>query len=244
MHLFQLGWPIHRVPLAVRQLRRVLSAGLRDDHYRALLDAVGLGSVAAIRALDSVDDALARLPFTGLQELPPAAAVTPEVMDHPLLPGTRALRVPQRKARYTALAGSLMDLRQAATLAPRLRPMAELGVLVLRRPGQPPATPADRDLFWDSFQVPVYDIFMGYDGAVLAYECEAQCGLHVTPNAVFEESYGQVYFTSLTDVRRPSIRLETGLAVHLEAGQCECGRRGTRMAAAQARHRILATAAD
>src|SRR5258708_5407669 len=47
----------------------------------------------------------------------------------------------------------------------------------------------DREQFWRVFQVPVFEQRVGFDGRVVAYECEAHDGLHVMPeSAAFEET--------------------------------------------------------
>src|SRR5512141_2593437 len=104
MHILKLLRAFHRAPAPVRQLRRVLRAGLRDPHYGPLLRAAGLGSSRDIERVDSVEELLERLPFTGLSELRRLSRGTPPLIDHPLFPGMRAARVTPGQARYTALA--------------------------------------------------------------------------------------------------------------------------------------------
>jgi hypothetical protein len=244
MPLFRSFWPFDHVPAEVRRMRRVLRAGLRQPHYRAVLEAAGLGTKAAIADLTSGEEALARLPFSRLDPWRPEGLHTPELLDHPLLPGTRAIYLQHGKARYTALAGTLRDLRMVAALPREVRAEAEFGVLVLRFPGQPEAGPTDREMLWKCFQVPVHNVFLGYDGTVLAHECEAQCGYHATGDAIFEERRGRLYVTSLTDLRNPTIRLDTGMTGGIESGGCECGRAGIRLATAPVHRLVLASAAD
>ncbi|MBI1789122.1 MAG: hypothetical protein HYR60_16445 [Acidobacteria bacterium] len=82
-----------------------------------------------------------------------------------------------------------------------------------------------RELLWQVFQVPVFEQFLGADGRVLAGECEAHEGLHLNPdNAVFERDSGSgLLLTSLTALRRPALRLETGMAGRIEPASCGCG---------------------
>lgn len=89
-------------------------------------------------------------------------------------------------------------------------------------------TGQDRELFWDVFQVPVFEQYLGFDGRLVAWECEAHDGLHVQSNeAVIEESDGagsELLMTSLTNLTYPAIRLATRLYGTLASGPCECGR--------------------
>lgn len=66
-------------------------------------------------------------------------------------------------------------------------------------------TPHDRDLFWNVFQVPVFEQYYSNDGVVLADECEAHDGLHL-----------RVPETVLPAPRRQTIQME--------AAACGCGR--------------------
>jgi hypothetical protein len=83
----------------------------------------------------------------------------------------------------------------------------------------------DRELFWRVFQVPVFEQHLGPDGRVVAWECEAHRGLHLLPTrAVVENSaHHQLLVTSLTDLRRPAVRLRTRLAASIADGDCPCG---------------------
>jgi hypothetical protein len=88
-------------------------------------------------------------------------------------------------------------------------------------------TGQDRELLWDVFQVPVFEQYLGFDGRLVAWECEAHEGLHVqSSEAVMEESDGsgsELLMTSLTNLTYPALRLSTGLYGALASGPCECG---------------------
>ena len=45
--------------------------------------------------------------------------------------------------------------------------------------GQAGLSGDDRDLFWDSFGVPVFEQHLSPDNQLLAMECDAHAGLHV-----------------------------------------------------------------
>ena len=60
-------------------------------------------------------------------------------------------------------------------------------VVALTYRGQPGLSEDDRDLFWDTFGVPVFEQHLGPGNELLAMECEAHAGLHVMVN--FEDSH-------------------------------------------------------
>lgn len=56
-------------------------------------------------------------------------------------------------------------------------------VIVLSQPGEPPLTPAERQQLWRAFRVPVFTQLVEASGRLLAAECEAHDGLHLTAAA-------------------------------------------------------------
>ena len=91
-----------------------------------------------------------------------------------------------------------------------------------------------RDLFWRIFEVPVFGQFLGPDGELLAWECEAHDGLHVrTEAALFETELRptgpELLVTCLTNFRHPVLRLATGLAGEVCHSRCACGETATRL---------------
>jgi len=88
-----------------------------------------------------------------------------------------------------------------------------------------------RDLLWQTFEVPVFEQWRGADGSVLAWECEAHEGLHVVEDrlVVEQNSDRELILTSLTDRRRPMLRLIAGFTGMLVDEPCACGRPGLRL---------------
>ena len=81
-----------------------------------------------------------------------------------------------------------------------------------------------RERLWDAFELPVFEQLRGFEGELLASECDAHDGLHLeTENAVFEELDGQLVVTSLAARGIPVLRLETGLAGSIARRGCPCG---------------------
>jgi hypothetical protein len=93
----------------------------------------------------------------------------------------------------------------------------------------------DRERFWRVFQVPVFEQRLGFDGRVIAYECEAHQGLHIVPEraAIEETAYSELLLTSLTDLRRPTLRVGTRLAGAIQHDCCDCGNAASRLIGAR-----------
>ena len=93
----------------------------------------------------------------------------------------------------------------------------------------------DRERFWRVFQVPVFEQRLGFDGRVIAYECEAHNGLHIMPeHAAFEETTdSELLLTSLTDLRYPTLRVGTQLAGSIQHDCCDCGNAASRLMASR-----------
>ena len=82
--------------------------------------------------------------------------------------------------------------------------------IALRFPDDPFLRDEDRDALWGAFQVPVYAILLDHQGRLIAYECEAQAGLHIAEERVEEV--------------RPEL---------VDNTLCECGRAGERIGVTQ-----------
>jgi hypothetical protein len=93
----------------------------------------------------------------------------------------------------------------------------------------------DRERFWRVFRVPVFEQRLGFDGRVIAYECEAHNGLHILPErAAFEQTArSELLLTSLTDLRFPTLRVGTRLAGSIHSECCDCGNTAARLVGAQ-----------
>jgi hypothetical protein len=103
----------------------------------------------------------------------------------------------------------------------------------------------DREQFWRVFRVPVFEQRVGFDGRVVAYECEAHDGLHITLESVaFEETAAsELLVTSLTDLRYPTLRVGTRMTRSIEHDCCGCGNATARLVAAKPRPGTLPLAA-
>ena len=125
-----------------------------------------------------------------------------------------------------AIAGPVDVLRGVAQAVEqgRLRLAITHGVIAFSGIGRPLLLDADRDLFWRVFQVPLFEQFRGFQGELLASECEKHHGLHVQPGqALWETRSEELVVTSLGKVRYPVARLATGIQGEIETGACDCG---------------------
>lgn len=91
-------------------------------------------------------------------------------------------------------------------------------------------TQADRDVFWEAYQVPVFEQWLGLEDEPVAEECEAHDGLHVREDdAIFELRSGELVVTSLHSLEYPVLRMATGHTATLDRSLCACGTPGLRL---------------
>lgn len=79
------------------------------------------------------------------------------------------------------LAGSVKALLR---LAAEIKALRALVVFSGARLGE--VNPRDRDLLWRAFQIPLFEQRLAANGTVIARECEAHDGLHVTASVSFD----------------------------------------------------------
>jgi hypothetical protein len=120
---------------------------------------------------------------------------------HPFYPALKPAAASAATTGRPALYGHYEELRHAAGTGIR----AERAVFALKNATNPFLTGRERDALWAMFQVPIYTLVVDGRGSVVACECEAQEGLHLT------EGHTGVLFG----------RVESKL--------CECGRPGPRL---------------
>jgi len=118
---------------------------------------------------------------------------------HPFFPDLAATPAQGARGRPIAVAGTFAELARAAAAGVEAR----RAVFVLSRQEDFPGD-GERDELWRLFQVPVFALLLDRTGAIVAWECEAQNGLHVEA--------------------RGGVRLGTW-----EESPCPCGRPGARL---------------
>ncbi len=125
------------------------------------------------------------------------------------------------------LLGTVADLRRVHEFTQRNGfglASVDRAVFVVTRCGDQPVDDISRVILWQAFGVPVFELFIGLRGVLLASECDAHEGWHVEPGAHFSTSKGEL----LVDM--PGRRaIATGLTGALTAEICSCGRTGTRI---------------
>jgi hypothetical protein len=83
-----------------------------------------------------------------------------------------------------------------------------------------------RESLWKAFDLPIYEQIRGFDGALLAYECDAHDGLHVNSvSASFEASgrEGRLLLTTCNKIASTLRQLDTGFSGKVEREICACG---------------------
>jgi hypothetical protein len=81
----------------------------------------------------------------------------------------------------------------------------------------------EREMLWRCFGLPVYEQWLGLEGELLAWECEAHQGLHVNESALeWELRGGQILASSLVARRCVTRNLETGWAAEVDTRPCLC----------------------
>lgn len=224
------GWL--RPPSSEKRLKRVLRAALRDRYYAGLLPSGSRPMIESFPFSDPEDWLLDRKPVP-----------LPGRIRHPL--NLRMIaRLPEReRTHYGAVAIASCEILNYARVA-QGQMQVEFAALILERPGDREVSEAERDELWNALQVPVYRLLVGFDGTLLAHECEALTGLHATADAMMEEHQGSIYVTSLSDARNPSVRLRIDRSAYLEKSPCDCGRGGVRLVPAWREHKEMSSAAD
>jgi len=117
-------------------------------------------------------------------------------------------------------------------LARRLRlPGLDRALVAWSAIGHAVLKPAERDLLWLAYPVPVYEEIRGPRGELLAWECEAHCGLHVAERrAVFVAGEdGELSVCLGYPDGRTTPPLSLGLEGRVETAACACGRAGRRI---------------
>jgi hypothetical protein len=126
------------------------------------------------------------------------------------------------------LVGSAADLRWLAgkvmTAEMRLNTVNH-AIFVLTALGDVPVEDTLRVALWQAFGVPVYELFVGADGTVLAAECEAHEGWHVESGCGFYFLKGEELVADSRHIKG----IRTGLSGTLETQRCSCGRPGARI---------------
>lgn len=121
-------------------------------------------------------------------------------------------------------AANLQRLAERVQLGTVELTTVDRAVFALTECGDMPLSDVARVILWQTFGVPVYELFIGADSNLLASECEAHEGWHAEPHVNFYVKQNELF----VEVRgRTTVR--TGLSASVETSTCACGRRGVRV---------------
>ena len=123
-------------------------------------------------------------------------------LQHPFHPDLKATPVRLATTTSPVLSGTYNELVQAGGRGLR----ATRAIFVLCYPDYPYLEEVERDDLWRIFQVPVFTFLLDRKGRLLAYECEAQDGLHVAEERC-DELKPELLDTACCDCGRPGERL-------------------------------------
>jgi hypothetical protein len=224
-------------------MRGIAEASVRTRH----------GRNCALPALAQADEFPANVPVVELLDflchrdrysVPRASLRKPDSLFYPLgrTPRTAVASVPVRESSRvrwfrSLLAGGVWEFSPQAVAAPldallmvaaapgvAKRPL-ENAVIAFTSILSGPMTPADADRLWSAFEAPVFEQMVGFDGELLAAECEMHQGLHIAGSAAHFEllSGGELLVSFLDNPRLPLLRLDTSLTGDLDCTPCSCG---------------------
>jgi hypothetical protein len=129
--------------------------------------------------------------------------------------------------RPRVLAGSaagLLELAERVDLRVIELSSVDHAIFVLTTCGGEPLSDVLRVVLWQTFGVPVYELFIAGPGLVAASECEAHEGWHVEPGLAFSLLNEELVLDGFARKR-----LATGLTATIVHQPCPCGRPGDRL---------------
>src|SRR5437867_3150411 len=153
-------------------------------------------------------------------------------MLHPGFAAARGVKVlkgpwPEELGHFTAtaLAAPVQLLREIASAVERgYHQMHPLEHFIVPFTGHQAGelTDEDREQFWRVFKVPVFEQRLGFDGRVIAHECEVHHGLHITGDRALYELHtdSELLLTSLTDLNNPTVDTGTQAARSIQDDCC------------------------
>jgi hypothetical protein len=124
--------------------------------------------------------------------------------------------------------GSLSEMQRLADHAARGSIDAssiDHALVVLTRYGSKPLNDIARVMLWQSFGVPIFELYLSLDHSLLASECEAHEGWHLTPGVGLASlDTGELILDGAGNSG-----LRTGLRASLDETPCPCGRTSPRI---------------
>jgi hypothetical protein len=225
-------------------LRKLLQAAQRTEFYSAWLETIPTSPARCLDLLPHVDYCNFEENRAGFRNPKPGRVQHPEFR-YPLQPSPKVLMLlegfqPSGGIRNifdldaSGLAGAKADTLAAPVSV--LRDMAKVAgpqrypVVAFTGVRHGTLSQADRNLFWKAYRVPIFEQYLGLGNELIAEECEAHEGLHISEDdTIIEVSAGELIFTSLGALVYPVLRVATGCTAVLERSLCPCGRTGLRL---------------
>ena len=177
------------------------------------------------RRLATLGDSFRKLPFPASPKLRIAQVSSGECFD-----GVKQIEQPDwpELEGYgpRVLVGTGADLQKLAKWSDRgvvALTSLDHAIFVITICGQQPLSDVLRVVLWQTFGVPVYELYVASNGAIIAAECAAQDGWHIQQGAEFFHYSGELHVT----VDKQTIR--TGLTAKIHAEACPCGLVGSRL---------------
>jgi hypothetical protein len=121
-------------------------------------------------------------------------------------------------------AGDLQRLAERVDLGIVDLACVDHAVVVLTACGSKPLSDVVRVVLWQSFGVPLFELFMGPDKSLLAFECEAHEGWHLEPGVELRAFEDELILDS-----PGNYGLRTGLRGRVLKEACPCGRETPRL---------------
>jgi hypothetical protein len=180
---------------------------------------------------------LRRLRASNHAPIPLPFPVAPTLRLARLTPGPNfadaELFVPKRWSDLTAFAPNVVvgSLAKMQSLADRAIAGSvdvssiDHALVVLTRYGSKPLNDVARVMLWQSFGVPIFELYLGLDHSLLASECEAHDGWHLGPGIGFVIlETGELMLDGAGN-----LGLRTGLSASADQTNCPCGRTSPRV---------------
>lgn len=124
--------------------------------------------------------------------------------------------------------GSLVELQRLANqVRLGLLDMSSLdrALVILTRFGSDPLNDLSRVALWQTFGVPIFELYLGLDQTLLASECEAHEGWHLAEGVTSTSlESGELVFEGAGNSG-----LRTGLRASIDRNPCPCGRTAPRV---------------
>lgn len=176
-----------------------------------------------------------RLPYPITSKLRPAQ-VSPAPRFEGVQPFTPKRWLELEGYRPRVLIGSAADLQSLAEqveLGILGLPSVDHAIIVLTHYGAKPLSDVLRVTLWQCFGVPIYELYLGPNNALLASECEAHEGWHVEDGVQFGLLNEELVLDS-----PGNFGLRTGLTGSLEDTTCPCSRTTCRLLDVEALSRV------